>query len=157
MVTLFQPLALRWLKRSGEEGEVRDQFLSSWTAFQALYGSCPELKESEKIVRTVDLLTEEEAKNLLALSEVDYFVRLNPSVRYHDGRTGQLKTTEHQQAWILQRREGEPKAALEAVMDILHKIRLNIFSSGPDAVTSEAWLSNAVPIVRGVVEVLSGK
>lgn len=154
MESIYKPVAVRWFKRGNEDVEVRDQFLSYWTAFNALYGSYPELKEGEKILRTVDTVPEEQARKILALPEVQFFANLSPSVRYHDGRTGQLKTTEHQQDRLLQRKDIEPKVALEALMEIMQKIRLNIFSGGPDAVKNEDIIVNAVPIVRGLVEIL---
>ncbi|MDD2420672.1 MAG: hypothetical protein PHU78_00765, partial [Heliobacteriaceae bacterium] len=150
---IFKPVAERWFRRAGGETDPRDRFLAYWTAFQALYGPTPELKEGEKILWTVNRLSEAQVRMILVMPEVQFLANMSP-LRYHDGRTGQLKTTEHQQYRLLQRAESEPRVALEALVQILQKVRLNIFSSGPAAVRDEQVINNAVPVVRGMVELL---
>lgn len=153
MESFNRELALRWFKRASEDTEVVDRFIGYWISFRSIYGTRPETKEVEKILQTTETLSMEQAASILNLPEVDYYIELNPSVRYHDSRTGQLKTTEHLQNRIINFRRTDPKVALEALIEMIFKTRPNLFGSNEE-IPQISLLSKSLPILHAVLECL---
>ncbi|KIL37204.1 hypothetical protein SD71_00220 [Cohnella kolymensis] len=145
--------AARWYEKARGSEDSFDKFISVWISFNALYGDEPVDREGEKISRLVARIRPEIAQAILNLPEVDYFCTLQPPVQYLNVR-GEVSDTKGARQRLIRYRQQQPVVALENLLQILNKVRNNLFhgSKKINRTRDIDIVRNAYPIVSRVVE-----
>jgi hypothetical protein len=148
----FIGVANRWYHKALNCEDSFDKFISIWISFNAIYGK-REGSEFKKIKTIIRRFSNEDIKSILSLSEVEFFLKVDPPIKYINFEQ-EVKSTLLEQEEIKRSINRNPSLAIEKLMYILNKVRNNLFH-GDKRIESNRdvdIVKNAYPIVRAIVQ-----
>jgi hypothetical protein len=149
----FTRTALRWYKKSCNDDDNFDQFISIWISFNAIYGLNIERNEFDKIKSVVRQFSDQQIGNILSSDAINFFCDMNTPIQFIN-LDGEIQNTRGWQRRLVQNRNTNPRVALENLLSILNKVRNNLFHGDKllDRTRDVDIVKHAYPIVKAIVQ-----